>query len=80
MPRMTIIKRKKNIRPGDTVVFKDGQRFVCKYNDMYANPGEPVDLHGICVYHPQYPWDYNIECTYDWVDTQLIDHAERDMP
>lgn len=66
------------IKPGMIIKFKGiHQTYTCKDNDMQANPGEPIDWHGISVWHERVPWepkDY-LSDAWDYVDANDIEFA-----
>lgn len=65
------------IKPGMVIKFKGiHQTYTCKDNDMQANPGEPIDRHGISVWHERSPWEpKGIYDNWDYVNANEIEFA-----
>ena len=65
------------IKPGMIIKFKGiHHTYICKDNDMEANPGEPIDWYGISVWHERVPWEHKeLHDSWDYVDVNEIEFA-----
>ncbi len=74
---MEITNNPLRIKPGMIIKFKGiHQTYTCKNNDMQANIGEPIDNHGISVWHERVPWEPRARYdNWDYVDADEIEFA-----
>ncbi len=72
-----IITNPVRIEPGMVIKFKGiHQTYICRRNDMQGNPGEPIDRHGISIWHERVPWDHRSKYDdWDYVDANEIEFA-----